>query len=202
MIVAEPAQASGVINASFCARVCSTSPWQRMTGPPNHMPPNAGDLPLRGRDLGLILVDRLCTIAQMNVQIERGILRGRRVGQEQQQSCQGGLVGRSATAARQLASRARRRVHGAAVPAPDPDLARQRHVVDAFFAAAHRGDFDALVAVLDPDVVLRSDGWEQRRALRSFAKERPKWRILQSRLRSPPQSKLLRSSMAPRELSS
>jgi RNA polymerase sigma factor (sigma-70 family) len=75
------------------------------------------------------------------------------------------MVGRSATAARQLASRARRRVHGASVPAPDPDLARQRHVVDAFFAAAHHGDFDALVAVLDPNVVLRSDGGEQRRAL-------------------------------------
>jgi RNA polymerase sigma factor (sigma-70 family) len=77
----------------------------------------------------------------------------------------GPMVGRSSTAARQLASRARRRVHGASVPAPDPDLGRQRHVVDAFFAAAHRGDFDALVAVLDPDVVLRSDGGEQRRAL-------------------------------------
>ena len=77
----------------------------------------------------------------------------------------GPMVGRSATAARQLASRARRRVHGASMTAPEPDLARQRHVVDAFFAAAHRGDFDALVAVLDPDVVLRSDGGEQRRAL-------------------------------------
>jgi RNA polymerase sigma factor (sigma-70 family) len=77
----------------------------------------------------------------------------------------GPMVGRSATAARQLASRARRRVHGASVPAPDPDLVRQRQVVDAFFAAAHRGDFDALVAVLDPNVVLRSDGGEQRRAL-------------------------------------
>ncbi len=77
----------------------------------------------------------------------------------------GPMVGRSATAARQLASRARRRVHGASVPAPDPDLARQRHVVDAFFAAAHRGDFDALVAVLAPNVVLRSDGGERRRAL-------------------------------------
>ena len=77
----------------------------------------------------------------------------------------GPMVGRSATAARQLASRARRRVHGASVPAPDPDLARQREVVDAFFAAAHRGDFDALVAVLDPDVVLRSDGGEERPAL-------------------------------------
>jgi RNA polymerase sigma-70 factor, ECF subfamily len=74
----------------------------------------------------------------------------------------GPMVGRSATAARQLASRARRRVHGASVPAPDPDLARQREVVDAFFAAAHRGDFDALVAVLDPDVVVRADGGERR----------------------------------------
>ena len=77
----------------------------------------------------------------------------------------GPMVGRSSTAARQLASRARRRVHDASVPAPDPDLARQRQVVDAFFAAAHRGDFDALVAVLDPHVVLRSDGGERRRAL-------------------------------------
>jgi RNA polymerase sigma factor (sigma-70 family) len=69
----------------------------------------------------------------------------------------GPMVGRSPAAARQLASRARRRVQGEA-PAPDPDLGRQREVVDAFFAAAREGDFDALVAVLDPDVVLRSDG--------------------------------------------
>jgi RNA polymerase sigma factor (sigma-70 family) len=67
------------------------------------------------------------------------------------------MVERSPTAARQLASRARRRVQGAA-PVPDPDLTRQREVVDAFFAAARDGDFEALVAVLDPDVVLRSDG--------------------------------------------
>jgi RNA polymerase sigma factor (sigma-70 family) len=66
------------------------------------------------------------------------------------------IVGRSATATRQLASRARRRVQGAA-PMPDSDRARQRQVVDAFFAAARSGDFEALVAVLDPDVVLRSD---------------------------------------------
>jgi RNA polymerase sigma factor (sigma-70 family) len=66
------------------------------------------------------------------------------------------IVGRSPDAARQLASRARRRVQGAAVP--DADLSRQREVVDAFFAAARDGDFDALVAVLDPDVVVRSDG--------------------------------------------
>ncbi|ADB52240.1 sigma-70 family RNA polymerase sigma factor [Conexibacter woesei] len=67
------------------------------------------------------------------------------------------IVDRSPAATRQLASRARRRVRGAA-PAPDPDLARQRVAVDAFFAAARDGDFDALVAVLDPDVVLRTDG--------------------------------------------
>ena len=67
------------------------------------------------------------------------------------------MVGRSPTAARQLASRARRRVKGAEIPAPDPDLARQRDVVDAFFRAARGGDFDGLVALLDPDVVLRSD---------------------------------------------
>jgi RNA polymerase sigma factor (sigma-70 family) len=66
------------------------------------------------------------------------------------------IVGRSPAAARQLASRARRRVQGAAVP--DTDLTGQREVVDAFFAAARDGDFDALVAVLDPDIVLRSDG--------------------------------------------
>ena len=67
------------------------------------------------------------------------------------------MVGRSSTAARQLASRARRRVKGADLPAPDPDLARQRDVVDAFFLAARGGDLGALVALLDPDVVLRAD---------------------------------------------
>jgi RNA polymerase sigma factor (sigma-70 family) len=65
------------------------------------------------------------------------------------------IVGRSPDAARQLASRARRRVRGATVP--DADLTRQREVVDAFLAASRGGDFDALLAVLDPDVVLRSD---------------------------------------------
>jgi RNA polymerase sigma-70 factor (ECF subfamily) len=65
------------------------------------------------------------------------------------------IVGRSPSAARQLASRARRRVQGAKVP--DADLSRQRAVVDAFFAAARDGDFAALVAVLDPDVVLQTD---------------------------------------------
>src|SRR5829696_518711 len=66
------------------------------------------------------------------------------------------IVGRSPTAARQLASRARRRVQGADI-VPDADLTRQREVVGAFLAAARGADFDALVAVLDPDVVLRAD---------------------------------------------
>ena len=73
----------------------------------------------------------------------------------------GPMIDRSPAAARQLASRARRRVQGQA-PTPDPDLDRQREVVDAFFAAARDGDFDGLVAVLHPDVVLRSDGGEKR----------------------------------------
>lgn len=68
------------------------------------------------------------------------------------------MVGRSPATTRQLASRARRRVRDADLRAPDPDVARQREVVDAFFAAAHSGDIDALVAVLDPDVVARTDG--------------------------------------------
>jgi len=67
------------------------------------------------------------------------------------------LVGRSEAAARQLASRARRRVRGAEPPVPDPDLARQRAVVDAFFRAARGGDLEGLVAVLHPEVVLRAD---------------------------------------------
>jgi RNA polymerase sigma factor (sigma-70 family) len=66
------------------------------------------------------------------------------------------IVGRTPTAARQLASRARRQVQGA--PVPDVDLAGQWAVVDAFLAAARDGAFDRLLAVLDPDVVLRSDG--------------------------------------------
>jgi RNA polymerase sigma factor (sigma-70 family) len=67
------------------------------------------------------------------------------------------IIDRSAAATRQLASRARRRVRGVAPPA-DRDRARQRRVVDAFFAAARGGDFEALVTLLDPDVVLRADG--------------------------------------------
>jgi RNA polymerase sigma-70 factor (ECF subfamily) len=66
------------------------------------------------------------------------------------------IVGCSPVAARQLASRARRRVRGAA-PIPDVDLKQQRKVVDAFFAAVREGDFETLVAVLDPEVVVRSD---------------------------------------------
>jgi RNA polymerase sigma factor (sigma-70 family) len=66
------------------------------------------------------------------------------------------IVGRTPAATRQLASRARRRVRGLA-PAPDPDILRQREVVDAFLAASRAGDFEALVSVLDPDVVFRID---------------------------------------------
>jgi RNA polymerase sigma-70 factor (ECF subfamily) len=74
------------------------------------------------------------------------------------------MVGRTPAAARQLASRARRRVKGAELPEPDPDLAQQREVVDAFFRAARGGDFDALVTVLHPDVVLRADAGPRRPA--------------------------------------
>lgn len=65
------------------------------------------------------------------------------------------IVGRSPAAARQLASRARRRVQGGRLP--EPDLSRQRQVVDAYLAATRAGDFDALITLLDPDVVLRAD---------------------------------------------
>ncbi|WP_369174588.1 RNA polymerase sigma factor SigJ [Streptomyces sp. R28] len=66
------------------------------------------------------------------------------------------IVERSSAATRQLASRARRRVRGA-TPSTEPDLGRQRQVLDAFMAASRAGDFEALLAVLDPDVVLRAD---------------------------------------------
>lgn len=66
------------------------------------------------------------------------------------------IVERTSAATRQLASRARRRVQ-AAGPSTDPDLARQREIVEAFLAAAREGDFDALVALLHPDVALRAD---------------------------------------------
>jgi RNA polymerase sigma factor (sigma-70 family) len=73
------------------------------------------------------------------------------------------IVERSPAAARQLASRARRRVRETA-PVRDGDPAREREVVEAFLAASRAGDFEALVAVLDPDVVLRSDQGDQRRS--------------------------------------
>lgn len=69
----------------------------------------------------------------------------------------GAMIDRTPAAARQLASRARRRVRAHA-PMPDPDLARQREVVDAFFAAARDGNFEALIAILHPNVVFRADG--------------------------------------------
>ncbi len=70
------------------------------------------------------------------------------------------IVDKSPAAARQLASRARRRVQGGTVT--DPDVARQREIVDAFLAASRRGDFDALLALLDPDVTLRGAGIDLR----------------------------------------
>jgi RNA polymerase sigma factor (sigma-70 family) len=85
------------------------------------------------------------------------------------------IVGRSPEAARQLASRARRRVQGA-TNVPDADLDTQREVVDAFLAAARGGDFEALLAELDPDVVLRADlgllptgGWREVRGAEAVA---------------------------------
>ena len=68
-----------------------------------------------------------------------------------------GIVGRTPAAARQLASRGRRRVQGASTDSRSADLARQRDVVEAFFRASRAGDFQALLAVLDPDVVLQPD---------------------------------------------
>lgn len=67
------------------------------------------------------------------------------------------MVGRTPAAARQLASRARRRIEGSEIPSPDPDRSRQRAVVDAFFSAARGGNFDGLLALLDPEIVLRAD---------------------------------------------
>ena len=80
----------------------------------------------------------------------------------------GPIVGRTPTAARQLASRARRRVQGA--PVPDVDLDGQWAVADAFLAAARAGDFERLIAVLDPDVVVRSDGGVARPGLVSLVR--------------------------------
>ena len=78
------------------------------------------------------------------------------------------IVGRTPTAARQLASRARRRVQGA--PMPDVELGGQWAVVDAFLAAARDGDFERLLAVLDPEVVLRSDGGAARPGLTTLVR--------------------------------
>ena len=80
----------------------------------------------------------------------------------------GPIVGRTPTAARQLASRARRRVQGS--PVPDVDLDGQWAVADAFLAAARAGDFERLIAVLDPDVVVRSDGGVARPELVSLVR--------------------------------
>jgi RNA polymerase sigma factor (sigma-70 family) len=80
----------------------------------------------------------------------------------------GPIVGRTPAAARQLASRARRRVQGA--PVPDVDLDGQWAVVDAFLAAAREGDFERLLAVLDPDVVARSDAGESRPGIASLVR--------------------------------
>ena len=78
------------------------------------------------------------------------------------------IVGRTPPAARQLASRARRRVQGA--PVPDVDLEGQWAVADAFLAASRAGDFERLLAVLDPEVVLRSDGGVARPTLSSLVR--------------------------------
>jgi RNA polymerase sigma factor (sigma-70 family) len=78
------------------------------------------------------------------------------------------IVERSPDATKMLASRARRRVHGSRT-VPDPDLTRQRAAVDAFQAAANAGDFEALLKVLDPDVVLRASGAEGIRIVRGAA---------------------------------
>jgi RNA polymerase sigma factor (sigma-70 family) len=80
----------------------------------------------------------------------------------------GPIVGRTPTAARQLASRGRRRVQGS--PVPDVDLDGQWAVADAFLAAARAGDFERLIAVLDPDVVVRSDGGVARPELVSLVR--------------------------------
>ncbi|MGH7760488.1 MAG: sigma-70 family RNA polymerase sigma factor [Candidatus Dormibacteraceae bacterium] len=80
------------------------------------------------------------------------------------------MVERTPAAARQLASRARRRVKGASLAAPDTDQRRQREVVNAFFAATRAGDFDRLLAVLDPAVVLRADFGRRRGAVPSIVR--------------------------------
>jgi RNA polymerase sigma-70 factor (ECF subfamily) len=78
-----------------------------------------------------------------------------------------GIVGRSPVAARQLASRGRRRVQGASGGGREADVARQQDIVRAFFRASRAGDFQALLAVLDPDVALRTDEAALRMGVRS-----------------------------------
>ncbi len=84
-----------------------------------------------------------------------------------------GIVGRSPVAARQLASRARRRVQGAADDDHVVDLARHQAIVEAFFQASRRGDFQALLSVLDPDVSLRPDEGARRMGAHQLAGARP-----------------------------
>jgi RNA polymerase sigma factor (sigma-70 family) len=94
-----------------------------------------------------------------------------------------GIVGRSPVAARQLASRARRRVRGAADDDPVADLARHQAIVEAFFRASRGGDFHALLSVLDPDVSLRGDetarrmGVPQLHGVRTVAEQFTVWRM-------------------------
>jgi RNA polymerase sigma factor (sigma-70 family) len=83
------------------------------------------------------------------------------------------ILGRTPAAARQLASRGRRRLSAAGLRRPQPDLARQRAVVDAFFAAARAGDFEALLGLLDPDVVLRADFGANRRGVPTTVRGAP-----------------------------
>ena len=83
----------------------------------------------------------------------------------------GQLVGRSEQAARQLASRARRQVREAGPSSPDVGLPQQRAIVDAFFTAARAGDFDRLMELLDPDVVIRTDGGPAGPGFRSSCEE-------------------------------
>jgi RNA polymerase sigma factor (sigma-70 family) len=103
-------------------------------------------------------------------------------------------LGRSDASARQLASRARQRVKGDGDrPAPDPDRARQRKVVDAFFAATRKGDFDALVAVLHPRVVALSDGgsaWPATASQLSHGAEAVARQVLMARSVLPPDARV------------
>jgi RNA polymerase sigma-70 factor (ECF subfamily) len=100
------------------------------------------------------------------------------------------MVDRTPDATRQLASRARRRVQGAEIPAAESDVAQQRAVVNAFFAAARAGDVDALVAVLDPEVVLRADFGPKRAAVSRVIRG-PEAVANQARLGANPKAELL-----------